>query len=366
MQTIKTSESVCQGHPDKLCDQISDAILDAVLAQDPTARVAIEALATRDLVVLAGELTTTAKVDIEAVARRVIKDNGYTEPKWGFYDGCQIISRVQAQSPEIALGVDGGGAGDQGISIGYAVNETANYMPLPLALARAITYQLELVRRAGALPWLRPDGKAQVSVRYVDDKPVEIVQITVACAHDEKVSPNEVTRAVTDKILTAALAPFGIPYSSAKIIVNGTGKWYVPGPASDAGLTGRKIVVDAYGTAAPVGGGAFSGKDPSKVDRSGAYAARYLARHIVAGGYADEATVQLAWAIGLPEPLAIEITTRGATETEEQLIARCREWLPLNVAGIIEKLQLRQPIYERTAARGHFGDETLPWEQITK
>ncbi len=366
METIKTSESVCQGHPDKLCDQISDAILDAVLTADPYGRVAIETLASKDLLVIAGELTTTAAVDVEAVARRVIRDNGYTKPEWGFHDGCRIISRVQAQSPEIASGVDDGGAGDQGISIGFAVNETPNLMPLPISLARAITARLDEARKSGELAWLRPDGKAQVSVRYHDDKPVEIVQITVACAHAEDISPEDVTKQVIDSIIKVAIEPFAFPADNAKIIVNGTGKWYVPGPASDAGLTGRKIVVDAYGTAAPVGGGAFSGKDPSKVDRSGAYAARYLAKRIVTVGLADEATVKLAWAIGLPEPLAVEVTTRGGKESPAQLIARCREWLPLNVSGIIEQLQLRRPIYEATAAHGHFGHENLPWEEQPK
>jgi S-adenosylmethionine synthetase len=364
LETIKTSESVCQGHPDKLCDQISDAILDAVLAADPKGRVAIETLATKDLVVLAGELTTTAIIDLEQIARRVIVDNGYTKPEWGFHDGAQIISRVQAQSPEIAQGVDAEGAGDQGISIGYAVNETPNLMPLPIALARAITARLDTVRKSGALPWLRPDGKAQVSVLYRDDKPVEIVQITVACAHAEEISADDVTAQISEQIIKPALAPFAIGHSQAKVIVNGTGLWYIPGPATDAGLTGRKIVVDAYGPTAPVGGGAFSGKDPSKVDRSGAYAARYLAKQIVSQGLAEEATVKLAWAIGLPEPLAVEIITRGGTETEGQLIARCREWLPFNVAGIIEKLSLHQPIYEPTAAHGHFGHENLPWEKL--
>lgn len=359
------SESVCAGHPDKVCDQISDAILDAVLAQDPNARVAVEALASANQLTLAGEVTTTADVDYEAVARGQIRRLGYTDPSWGFHDGCDIRNFIHAQSPEIAVGVDQDGAGDQGMMFGYATDETPELLPLPIVLAHALTRAIDDARETGTLGYLRPDGKAQVVVNYKNGTPESIAHVTIAVAHREDVTQPELKKGIFDSIVTPVLERYGFAITSDKLIVNGTGVWFIPGPYSDAGLTGRKIVVDGYGGWARVGGGAFSGKDPSKVDRSGAYAARYLAKNIVAAGLAKRAEVALAYYIGAKKPLIVEIDTFGTeTASPADIQTYALELLNPSVKNIIEQLNLRRPIYLQTAAYGHFGKADLPWEAI--
>lgn len=359
------SESVTAGHPDKVADQISDAIVDAVLAQDPAGRTAVETLVAHDRITLAGEINTTATVDIEAIVRREIKRLGYINPEWGFSDKSPIENYIHQQSSEIAVGVDDFGAGDQGLTFGYATNETPEYLPLPITLAHALTKAIDTAREDGTLPHLRPDGKAQVVVRYEDDKPVAVEHVTIAVPHDEKISLKRVRKDIYEQIITPVLAKYGYAIAEKDIVVNGTGVWYTPGPASDAGLTGRKIVVDGYGGYARVGGGAFSGKDPSKVDRSGAYAARYIAKNIVAAGLADKAEVSFAYYIGAKKPVNFTIDTFGtAKKTTEKIQAFAEKLLDTSVKGIIEGLNLRQPIYLQTAAYGHFGKDGLPWEQL--
>lgn len=367
--TLFTSESVCAGHPDKICDAISDAIVDAVLAQDPRARVAVETVGGANRIALFGEVTTTAGVNYEKIARAKVAELGYTNPAWGFSSESEFSNDIHEQSPEIALGVvqsDDIGAGDQGMMFGFAVDETPELMPLPIALAHALTRRIDEAREKGELKWLRPDGKAQVTVRYENDKPVAVEKVVVAVAHDEKASAEQVRADVIKTIITPVLTryKFDVP-GDEDIIVNGTGLWHIPGPESDAGLTGRKIVVDTYGGYARVGGGAFSGKDPSKVDRSGAYAARYIAKNIVAAGLATKCEVGLAYVIGHPLPLMQTIDTFGtATVSEEELYAFKDILIDTSVRGIIEKLELAQPIYGKTSAYGHFGKADLPWEQI--
>lgn len=359
------SESVAAGHPDKVADQISDAIVDAVLAQDPNGRTAVETLVAHDRVTIAGEINTTAKIDIETIVRKEIKRLGYTEPKWGFSDQSPIDNYLHQQSVEIAVGVDDFGAGDQGLMFGYASNETPEYLPLPITLAHALTRALDTAREDGTLPHLRPDGKAQVVVRYEDGKPVAVEHVTIAVPHDEKISLERVRTDIYETIITPVLAKYNFVIAEKDIVVNGTGVWYTPGPSSDAGLTGRKIVVDGYGGYARVGGGAFSGKDPSKVDRSGAYAARYIAKNIVAAGLADKAEVALAYYIGAKKPVNFTIDTFGtAKATADKIQTFAEELLDPSVKGIIEGLDLRKPIYLQTASYGHFGKDTLPWEQI--
>lgn len=359
------SESVCAGHPDKVADQISDAILDALLTQDPTSRTGIEVLVANDKVVLAGEIKTTAQIDIEAIVREQIKRLGYTHPEWGFSHESPIENYLHQQSPEISVGVDDHGAGDQGMMFGYATNETPEYLPLPITLAHALTKALDTARETGKIPYLRPDGKAQVVVNYQDGKPTGIEHVTIAIPHNEDIGVEQVRQDVFEKIVLPTLAKYGHKIDGSQLIVNGTDVWYTPGPSSDAGLTGRKIVVDGYGGFARVGGGAFSGKDPSKVDRSGAYAARYIAKNIVAAGLADEAEVALAYYIGAKEPVLLTINDFGtAKKSEDELYDFAKNLLTPSVKNIVEQLDLRKPIYLQTAAYGHFGKQGLPWEQI--
>lgn len=362
-----TSESVCAGHPDKVCDAISDAIVDALLAQDPNSHAGVETVAGANQICLFGEVKTSAKIDFEDIARSTIKRLGYTNPAWGFsYQESMFSNDIHEQSPEIALGADQDGAGDQGMMFGFAVNETPELMPLPIALAHALTRKIDEVRESGELKWLRPDGKAQVTVRYEDDKPVAIEKLVAAVAHGEETPAAEVRQDIIEHVFKPVLASykFDLP-ADADIVVNGTGLWHIPGPESDAGLTGRKIVVDTYGGYARVGGGAFSGKDPSKVDRSGAYAARYIAKNIVAAGLATKCEVGLAYVIGKPRPLMQTIETFGtATVSDEELHAFKDKLIDTSVRSIIETLDLRRPIYAQTAAYGHFGKADLPWEKI--
>ncbi len=363
-----TSESVCAGHPDKIADAISDAIVDAVLAKDPKAHTAIETVAGANQVALYGEVKTKAKVDYEKIVRDKIKELGYTDPAWGFSPESTFIDNVHEQSPEIALGADQDGAGDQGMMFGYACQETPELMPLPIALAHALTRRIDEVRESGKLKWLRPDGKAQVTIRYEDDKPVAVEKLVAAVAHDEKASAADVRQDVIKHIFTPVLKKYGFKLPQDEdIVVNGTGLWHIPGPESDAGLTGRKIVVDTYGGYARVGGGAFSGKDPSKVDRSGAYAARYIAKNIVAAGLAERCEVGLAYVIGHPKPLMQTIETFGTAKVSEaELYAFKDKLIDTSVKGIIETLDLARPIYSQTSAYGHFGKENLPWEKIVE
>ena len=363
-----TSESVCAGHPDKICDAISDAILDAALAQDPHSRTGIETVAGANRIALFGEIKTKADLNFEKIVREKVRQLGYTEPLWGFSIESEFSNDIHQQSPEIALGVDGDdtGAGDQGMMFGYACNETPELMPLPIAIAHALTRRIDEVRESGELSWLRPDGKAQITVRYEDDKPVAIEKLVAAVAHSEKTSSEHVRADILKYVFEPIITKYGFKLpADTNIIVNGTGLWHIPGPESDAGLTGRKIVVDTYGGYARVGGGAFSGKDPSKVDRSGAYAARYIAKNIVSKGYATKCEVGLAYVIGQPLPLMQTIETFGtATVSDTELYAFKDKLIDTSVKGIINTLDLARPIYGQTSAYGHFGKADLPWEAI--
>lgn len=366
-----TSESVCAGHPDKICDQISDAIVDAALAVDPKARTAIETVAGADRICLFGEMRTNKKINFEKIARDTIKRLGYTNPEWGFSYKSTFESYIHGQSPEIAMGVDHDGvvgAGDQGMMFGYACDETPELMPLPIQLAHSLTKQIDTLRETKKLSWLRPDGKAQVTIRYENDKPVAVEKLVAAVAYDEKTSAEQVRKDVIKYVFTPVLKKykFALP-SDENIVVNGTGAWHIPGPQSDAGLTGRKIVVDTYGGYARVGGGAFSGKDPSKVDRSGAYAARYIAKNIVAAGLATKCEVGLAYVIGQPRPLMQTINTFGTAKVSEKALYAFKDkLLDTSVRSIIETLDLAKPIYSQTAAYGHFGRREFPWEKVVK
>jgi len=366
--SLFTSESVCAGHPDKICDAISDAILDAALTADPHSRTGIETVGGANQVCLFGEVKTRAKLDYEQIARDRIKQLGYTVPGWGFSAQESIFSNdIHEQSPEIARGVaDDSGAGDQGMMFGYACSDTPELMPLPIAMAHALARRIDEAREKKELKWLRPDGKAQVTVRYEAGKPVAVEKLVAAVAHDEKTTAEQVRADVVKHIFTPVLQKYGFELPKDKdIVVNGTGLWHIPGPESDAGLTGRKIVVDTYGGYARVGGGAFSGKDPSKVDRSGAYAARYIAKNIVAAGLAEKCEVGLAYVIGHARPLMQTIDTFGtATVTEKALYDFKDKLIDTSVHGIIETLDLRRPIYSQTSAYGHFGKPHLPWEQL--
>ena len=365
-QTFFTSESVCAGHPDKIADRISDAILDAILAQDPHARTGIETIAGANRVELYGEINTTAKVDFEKITRDTIAKLGYTNPDWGFSQESHFENHIHQQSPEIAQGTnDDDGAGDQGMMFGFAVNETPELMPLPIAIAHSLTRRLDEVRENNILNYIRPDGKSQVTVRYEDGKPVGIETVVIATAHDEDTIEAEVKQGIYDHVISPVLESYDLNISKEALIVNGTGLWHIPGPESDAGLTGRKIVVDTYGGYARVGGGAFSGKDPSKVDRSGAYAARYIAKNIVAKGLATKCEVGLAYVIGKSEPLMKTIDAYGTgTVSQEDIEKFAEELIHCSVKGIVSTLDLRRPIYQATSAYGHFGDKDLPWEAI--
>lgn len=365
-----TSESVCAGHPDKMADAVSDAILDAILKQDKHARTGIETVVGADQISLFGEIKTTAKIDVEQIVRAKIAELGYTNPKWGFSaKESHFNNYLHQQSPEIAMGVtDDSGAGDQGMMFGFACDETPELMPLPIAMAHALTRRIDECREDGVLKWLRPDGKAQVTIRYDEDgKPVAVEKLVAAVAHDEKTPAEQVRADIIEKVFTPVLRRYAFKLPSERsIVVNGTGLWHIPGPESDAGLTGRKIVVDTYGGYARVGGGAFSGKDPSKVDRSGAYAARYIAKNIVAAGLATKCEVGLAYVIGQPKPLMQTIDTFGtAMVSEAELYSFKDKLIDTSVRGIIETLELRRPIYSATSAYGHFGKDSLPWESMT-
>jgi len=366
-QTLFTSESVCAGHPDKICDQISDAIVDAVLSQDPYGKVAVETLVTKEKIILAGEVTANAKVDFEKVARKQIKRLGYTIADLQFTHLSSVECYIHQQSPEIAVGVKKKGAGDQGMMFGFACNETKELMPLPIMLSHALTRRIDEMREKKILPYLRPDGKSQVTVEYKDLKPIGIKTVVLAVPHSEIVTLEKVKEDVYRKAVVPVLNSYGFKISKENVILNGTGVWHFSGPSADTGVTGRKIVVDTYGGYARVGGGAFSGKDPTKVDRSGAYAARYLAKNIVVNKLAGTAEVSLAYFIGAKKPVMLEIETFGTEKTSDKVIKSfVNKLLDCSVEGIIEGLNLRRPIYLSTAAYGHFGNSKYPWEQIVK
>jgi S-adenosylmethionine synthetase len=381
-----TSESVTEGHPDKICDQISDSILDAILAKDANARVAAETSVTTGLVLVAGEITTSTYVDIPKIVRETIKGIGYNRAKYGFdSETCAVLTSIDEQSPDIAMGVDQAlearegqmseeqieaiGAGDQGLMFGFACNETKELMPLPISLAHKLARRLTEVRKEDILPYLRPDGKTQVTVEYDEnDKPVRIDTIVISTQHHPEIALEQIQRNVKEYVINPVV-PKELIDENTKYFINPTGRFVIGGPQGDAGLTGRKIIVDTYGGYARHGGGAFSGKDPTKVDRSAAYAARYVAKNIVAAGLADKVEVQLAYAIGVARPVSISIDTFGTGQiNEEQLVDLVEENFDLRPAGIIKMLDLRRPIYKKTAAYGHFGrtDVDLPWERTDK
>ncbi len=365
-KSLFTSESVCSGHPDKICDRISDAIVDAALAVDSHSRTGIETVAGANQVCLFGEIRTRAKIDYEEVVRNTIEELGYTEPSWGFSTESAFSNDIHEQSPEIAMGVDNDGAGDQGMMFGYACTETPELMPLPIRMAHALTEQIDTVRRQKILQWLRPDGKAQVTVEYENGTPVAVKKLVAAVAHDEKTSGEVVRDSVIKHIFQPILRRYGFELpKEGDITVNGTGLWHIPGPESDAGLTGRKIVVDTYGGYARVGGGAFSGKDPSKVDRSGAYAARFIAKNIVAQGLATKCEVGLAYVIGKARPLMQTIETFGTSTVSDKSLHDFKDKLiDTSVRSIIETLNLSRPIYSKTSSYGHFGRDEFPWEKV--
>ena len=364
-----TSESVTEGHPDKIADQVSDAVLDAVLAQDPTGRVACETLLTTGLIVLAGEITTHCTGDFAAVARDTVREIGYTRAKYGFdADTCAVVSTLHGQSPDIAMGVDPGGAGDQGLMFGYACSETTELMPLPIILSHRLVRALSEARRSGQLAYLRPDGKSQVTVEYDGDTPVRIDAVVVSSQHSEDVSIVQIRQDLTDELVKKVI-PNNLLDKKTKIYINPTGRFVTGGPHGDSGLTGRKIIVDTYGGMAPHGGGAFSGKDPTKVDRSASYMARYIAKNCVAAGLADRVQVQLAYAIGVADPVSVLVETFGTGKVEEQKISTLvREHFELTPRRIIKSLDLRRPIYRKTAAFGHFGrtEPEFTWEYTDK
>ena len=364
-----TSESVTEGHPDKIADQVSDAVLDAVLKDDPNGRVACETLVTTGLVVVAGEITTTTYVDFSDVAREVVRKVGYTRAKYGFdAETCGVISTIKKQSPDIAMGVDTGGAGDQGLMFGFACDETPELMPMPIQLAHQLTHKLSEVRKSGAVDFLRPDGKSQVTVEYKDGRPVRVDCVVISTQHSDRVSNEDLHDAILEKVIKPVIPPQMLD-KNTKFHINPTGRFVTGGPMGDAGLTGRKIIVDTYGGYSRHGGGAFSGKDPSKVDRSACYMARYVAKNIVAAGLARKVEVQLAYAIGVAEPVSVMTDTFGTgTIPNSQITELIRAFFKLTPKGIIETLNLRRPIYLATAAYGHFG-RTGPgftWERTDK
>jgi S-adenosylmethionine synthetase len=365
-----TSESVTEGHPDKIADQISDAVLDAIMEQDPMGRVACESLLTTGLVVVAGEITTSCYVDIPRIARETIKGVGYTRAKYGFdYETCGVIVSIDEQSPDIAMGVDKLGAGDQGLMFGYACTETPGLMPAPISLAHALVRRLSQVRRDGVLPYLRPDGKSQVTVRYVNGKPVRVETVVVSAQHSPDVPLEQLRRDIVEHVIEPTVPPHMVDPKHLTCHINPTGRFVIGGPQGDTGLTGRKIIVDTYGGSCPHGGGAFSGKDPTKVDRSASYMARHVAKNIVAAGLAERCMVQLAYAIGVADPVSIMVETFGTgrvpTAKLEQMVRRHFDFTP---AGIIKYLDLRRPLFRKTAAFGHFGrnEPEFSWERTDR
>jgi S-adenosylmethionine synthetase len=360
-----TSESVSAGHPDKIADQISDAILDAYLAQDPQSKVAIECLITTQKLLIAGEVTSSAKVNAVNIAEKVLDQIGYNDLKVGFDWKTAVIEQViHQQSPQIYQSVVHGGAGDQGIMFGHACSETPEFMPLAISLSHQIVRKLHELRTSGALPWLRPDAKSQVTISYEGDKPISVDTVVVSAQHDESVTQAEIRRAIVELVLEPLLEPW-LQVKQPEYLINPSGIFVLGGPHSDTGLTGRKIVVDTYGGSCPHGGGAFSGKDPSKVDRSAAYAARYIAKHLVASGLLSKCTVQLSYAIGVSEPTSVHIDSFGTHQVDLRLIEQCvRDVFPVTPNSIIEELGLKRPIYFPTASYGHFGNENFPWEQL--
>ncbi|HEX4346771.1 MAG TPA: methionine adenosyltransferase [Vicinamibacterales bacterium] len=364
-----TSESVTEGHPDKIADQISDSILDALLAQDPQSRVACETLVTTGIAFIAGEITTRAVIDYQDTVRKTITEVGYTRGKYGFdAETCAVISSIHSQSPDIAMGVDTGGAGDQGLMFGFACTETDELMPMPIMLSHKLARGLSEKRRQGVLDYLRPDGKSQVTIEYDGNKPVRVDAVVVSSQHSPDVT-NEQMRADIEREIISKVIPASMRDSKTKVYVNPTGRFVVGGPHGDAGVTGRKIIVDTYGGAAPHGGGAFSGKDPTKVDRSACYMARYIAKNVVAAGIADRALVQLAYAIGVADPVSVMVHTEGTGKiAEEKITEIVRAHFKLTPRGIIDELNLRRPIYKQTAAFGHFGrsEPEFTWERTDK
>ena len=364
-----TSESVTEGHPDKIADQISDSILDAILAQDPVGRVACETLVTTGLAIVAGEITTSCYVDFPSIVRETIREVGYTRGKYGFdSETCAVLSSIHGQSPDIAQGVDPGGAGDQGLMFGYACTETPELMPMPIMLAHKLVRGLSERRRDGSMDYLRPDGKSQVSIEYDNGRPVRVDTIVVSTQHSPTVTNETLREDITQKIVNQVI-PKEMMDGKTRVLINPTGRFVVGGPHGDAGVTGRKIIVDTYGGAAPHGGGAFSGKDPTKVDRSACYMARYVAKNVVAAGLAEKCMVQLAYAIGVAEPVSVYIETAGTgTIADEKISELVRAHFKLTPKGIIESLDLRRPIYKKTAAFGHFGrtEPEFTWERTDK
>lgn len=368
-RNLFTSESVTEGHPDKIADQISDGVLDAVLSEDPHGRVACETLLTTGLVMIAGEITTSARIDFTKIARETIKEIGYTRAKYGFdCETCAVITAIDTQSPDIAMGVDIGGAGDQGLMFGYACNETPELMPLPIMLAHKLTRRLADVRKEGLLDYLRPDGKSQVSIEYVNRKPARVDTVVISTQHADSASNEQIREDVMNHVVRAVV-PGEMIDGDTNFHINPTGRFVIGGPQGDTGLTGRKIIVDTYGGSGAHGGGAFSGKDPTKVDRSASYMARYVAKNIVAAGLADRCEVQLAYAIGIAEPVSVLIDTRGTSKIDEEKLADLvRQHFILTPLGIIEALNLRRPIFKKTAAYGHFGrnEPEFTWERTDK
>lgn len=364
-----TSESVSEGHPDKLCDQISDAILDAYLTGDPNSRVACECLVTTDRLCIAGEITSKTKVDVEKIAREVIENVGYTDPNIGFdFKTCKIETYLHTQSPDIAMGVDTGGAGDQGMMFGYASDETLEYMPIPIILSHRLVRKLAEIRKSGTLPYLRPDSKSQVTVEYKKGVPCRVDDIVISTQHNSEVDLKTITEDMK-KHLIPAIVPSELMDSKTKIFVNPTGRFEVGGPNGDTGLTGRKIIVDTYGGVGAHGGGAFSGKDPSKVDRSASYFARYVAKNLVASGIAKHIEIQISYAIGVAEPISIMIDAFGKSSySNHEIVEVARKVFDFTPQGIIKQLNLKQPIYRQTAAYGHFGrnEEGFTWERLDK
>ncbi len=362
-----TSESVTEGHPDKIADQISDAVLDALLEQDPYARVACETLVTTGLAFVAGEITTTGYANIPDIVRETVKEIGYTKAKYGFdYETCAVITSIHEQSSDIAMGVDIGGAGDQGLMFGYACNETPELMPMPIMLAHKLAMRLAEVRKKDILSYLRPDGKTQVTIEYEDGVPVRVDTIVISAQHSPDITLKELREDIIEKVIKPVIPPQLLDEENVKYYINPTGRFVIGGPMADTGLTGRKIIVDTYGGVGHHGGGCFSGKDPTKVDRSGSYMARYIAKNIVAAGIADRIEIQIAYAIGIPEPVSIHVNTFGTGKIPPaEIIQLIRKHFDMTPKGIIEKLNLRRPIYKKTAVYGHFGrnDEAFTWEK---